>query len=429
MDPIDEMGSKLAQDPNPQSLTVRRVWVPGPVIVGAGPSGLAVAACLKEKGIPSLILERADCLGSLWKYRTYNRLRLHLPKQFCQLPNLPFPKNFPTYPTKEQFLTYLESYAKHFNLRPVFERAVKRAHYDARHGLWRVLASGPKKEVVEYVCQWLVVATGENAEAYVPHFEGREEFKGKMIHTSEYKSGDEFSGKKVLVVGCGNSGMEICLDLCNHNAYPSLVVRESVHILPQQMLGSSTFGLSMCLLKWFPLKIVDQVLLLITRVMLGDTAQLGIPRPRIGPLEYKSISGKTPVLDVGTLARIKAGDIKVFPGVKRLTHQGTEFVDERMENFDAIILATGFKSNVPCWLKDTFMFSEKDGYPVKPFPNGWKGKDGLYAVGFTKRGLLGASHDAIRIAEDINQDWKSKATQLMQQRSITQLKSFIEVLN
>lgn len=231
MDPIKEMEAKLAEDPHPQSPSaVRRVWVPGPIIVGAGPSGLAVAACLKEKGIPRLILERAHCLGSLWKLHAYDRLRLHLPKQFCQLPHFPFPHSFPTYPTKEQFISYLDAYATRFNLQPIFGRSVVGAQYDTRYGLWRVLVTGPKKEVVEYVCQWLIVATGENAEAYVPEFEGREEFTGTgaVVHSSAYKSGDEYSEKKVLVVGCGNSGMEVCLDLCNHNAYPSLVVRDSV---------------------------------------------------------------------------------------------------------------------------------------------------------------------------------------------------------
>jgi len=77
------------------------------------------------------------------------------------------------------------------------------------------------------------------------------------------------------------------------------------------MLGTSTFGLLTFLLKWFPVKLVDRFLLVMSRLMLGDTAQLGLTRPSIGPLEYKAISGKTPVLDIGTLAKIKAGVIKV----------------------------------------------------------------------------------------------------------------------
>ncbi|KAI7982885.1 putative indole-3-pyruvate monooxygenase YUCCA8 [Camellia lanceoleosa] len=81
---------------------------------------------------------------------------------------------------------------------------------------------------VEYICQWLVVATGEKAECVVPEIEGLKEFYGEVLHACEYKSGEKFTGKQVLVVGCGNSGMEVSLDLCNHNAKPSMVVRSSV---------------------------------------------------------------------------------------------------------------------------------------------------------------------------------------------------------
>ncbi|KAA8534985.1 hypothetical protein F0562_029988 [Nyssa sinensis] len=411
MDYLKEMEGKRCHDHFNFEITksAKTVWVPGPVIVGAGPSGLAVAACLKERGVPSLILERANCIASLWQYKTYDRLKLHLPKQFCELPFMSFPSDFPTYPTKEQFLAYLEEYARCFGLKPLFEKTVVSAEFDDSYGVWRVQTKGLKMEETEYVCQWLIVATGENAEEIVPKIEGLNEFVGSKIHTSSYKSGESFRGKNVLVVGCGNSGMEVCLDLCNYNARPSILVRDSVHVLPQEMLGRSTFGVSMWLLKWFPIWLVDEFLLLMSRFMLGDTAQLGFHRPKLGPLELKSMSGKTPVLDVGTLAKIRTGDIKVRQGIKRLSHHSVEFVDGKVENFDAIIFATGYKSNVPSWLKESDFFSEKDGYPRKPFPNGWKGKYGLYAVGFTKRGLLGTSMDARRVAEDIENRWKTEA--------------------
>ncbi|AES73853.1 putative indole-3-pyruvate monooxygenase [Medicago truncatula] len=415
---IRELEGKQANDPlfiktmknNKSSSTEGRVFVQGPVIVGAGPSGLAAAACLQQKNIPCVILERSNCVASLWQLKTYDRLRLHLPKQFCELPFMEFPSNFPTYPSKQQFIKYLEDYAGSFGIRPRFNETVQNAEFDGKIGCWRLKSFNSKADVTtEYVCRWLIVATGENAEAVVPNIEGVDEFGGVIRHTSLYKSGEEFRGKKVLVVGCGNSGMEVCLDLCNHDATPSLVVRDSVHVLPREMLGKSTFGLSMWLLKWFPLGLVDRFLLIVSWLMLGDTAQLGLDRPRLGPLQLKNLSGKTPVLDVGTLAKIKGGHIKVRPSIKRLKRQTVEFVDGRSENFDGIILATGYKSNVPYWLKEEDMFSKEDGFPMKPFPSGWKGKNGLYAVGFTKRGLQGASLDAKRIADDIELCLESEA--------------------
>ncbi|KAJ0794135.1 putative indole-3-pyruvate monooxygenase [Helianthus annuus] len=179
------------------------------------------------------------------------------------------------------------------------------------------------------------------------------------------------------------------------------------------MLGKSTFGLSMWLLKWLPVRLVDRFLLFVSWVILGNTARFGLDRPMLGPLELKNISGKTPVLDVGALAKIKSGDIKIYPGIQQIRDHSVHFFNGKTENFDAIILATGYKSNVPSWLKEKEMFSEKDGYPRRPFPNGWKGAYGLYAVGFTKRGLLGASADAKRIAEDISKCWKVESNHLI----------------
>ncbi|KAM7509509.1 hypothetical protein LguiA_019962 [Lonicera macranthoides] len=414
MNYVKEIEGKKVHDHFQEMTTnsVPKYVIKGPVIVGAGPSGLAAAASLREKNIPNLILERADCIASLWQLKTYDRLRLHLPKQFCELPFMPFPSDFPTYPTKQQFVAYLEGYARKFEIKPAFNVNVVSAEFDQGCGIWKVRCCvGVKMEEREYLCKWLIVASGENAEELVPKFEGMDEFVGPIVHTSSYKSGEVFREKNVLVVGCGNSGMEVCLDLCNYNAQPSLVVRDSLHVLPQEMLGRSTFGVSMWLLKWLPMRVVDLFLLVISRLMIGDTNHLGLIRPKLGPLQLKTISGKTPVLDVGTLAKIRTGHIKVFPGIKRLNCDTVEFVDGRVEKFDALILATGYKSNVLNWLKENDFFSEKNGFPRKPFPGGWKGENGLYAVGFTKRGLLGTSMDAKRIAQDIEDQWKPDAKQ------------------
>ncbi|XP_062187606.1 probable indole-3-pyruvate monooxygenase YUCCA9 [Phragmites australis] len=388
----------------------RVVWVNGPIVVGAGPAGLSVAACLRARGVPSVVLDRADCVASLWQHRTYDRLCLHLPRHFCELPGMPFPNYYPLYPTKRQFVDYLEAYAARSGVEPRFNHAVTSARYDAAAGLWRVRAEDVVLgEVTEYIGRWLVVATGENAERIVPEFEGSEDFGGPVSHVSEYKSGEAYREKRVLVVGCGNSGMEVCLDLCDHNALPSMVIRDSVHVLPREMLGVATFSVAFFLLRFLPLWLVDRILVLLARLFLGDLEKLGIRRPSGGPLELKNTRGRTPVLDIGALARIRSGEIEVVPGVKRLFCGGAELVDGRHIAADAVILATGYHSNVPQWLKGNDFFTQ-EGYPRVPFPDGWKGESGLYSVGFTRRGLSGVSSDAIKVAQDIAMAWEQQTS-------------------
>ncbi|KAF8667840.1 hypothetical protein HU200_052588 [Digitaria exilis] len=407
---------------SPRSMRSETCLLRGPIIVGAGPSGLAVAATLSLHAVPFTVLERSDDVADLWTNRTYDRLRLHLPKAFCELPHVGFPGDFPTYPTKHDFLRYLKSYADRFAVSPLFGRTVTRARFDAAAALWRVTAvasspaaaNGGEEEgaevATEYASPWLVVASGENAEVVVPKVKGKERFAGETLHSSAYRSGERFKGMRVLVVGCGNSGMEMCLDLCEHGAMPFMSVRSGVHVLPREMFGASTFGVAMKLLKWLPIKLVDRFLLLVAKMVLGDTEKHGLRRPKLGPLEIKKVTGKSPVLDVGAWSLIKSGNIKIVPEVESFTGgSGVRFVDGNEMAFDAVIFATGYRSNVPSWLKEGDLFTE-DGKPkAAQEPTSWRGPNGLYCVGFSGRGLLGAGADALRAAADIAGRWQQAA--------------------
>lgn len=116
-------------------------------------------------------------------------------------------------------------------------------------------------------------------------------------------------------------------------------------------MGKSTFDLAMMLMKWLPLWLVDKILLVLTWFILGDTQKYGIQRPSLGPLTLKNHHGKTPVLDIGALERIRSGDINVVGRIKRFNHTSVELVNGETLDIDSVVLATGYCSNVPYWLQ------------------------------------------------------------------------------
>ncbi|KAE8736101.1 hypothetical protein F3Y22_tig00000170pilonHSYRG00034 [Hibiscus syriacus] len=379
----EEVQGKILHDrfnKNIMTTLARCTWVPCPVIIGAGPSGLAIAACLKEKGIPSLILEKTNCIASMWKLKTYDRLRLHLPKQLCELPFMPFPAYFPTYPTKNQFMAYLESYKNRFGLDPVFNKTVVSAEFDDRCGCWRIKAVGLKQEETEYVSQWLIVATGENADEVVPQIEGMMILAWRSLWISA-----------TLMPAHPSS-----LGTRRWTIYSSLAQLRWNLFACATIVGARPSSRNARQINFWFVHVVAQM----------------VPIPNLALLSSRADAARHRFWMLG-LAKIKNGDIKVFPGIKRITQRAVEFVDGRKEDFDAIILATGYKSNVPQWLKGGDLFSEEDGMPREAFPRGWKGERGLYAVGFTKRGLLGTSLDAKLIAQDIELQWKPETPSLL----------------
>ncbi|KAL7117845.1 hypothetical protein ACP275_03G098300 [Erythranthe tilingii] len=368
------------------------------LIVGAGPAGLATSACLNLKNIPNIVLEREDCCASLWKKRAYDRLKLHLDKQFCELPNMPFPSNAPTYIPRKDFIQYLDGYVSYFNVSPFYDRTVESASFDLSRRNWVVMA---KNEVLgtteKYIAMFLVVATGENSEGYIPqNIPGLDSFNGEVMHSSKYENGKKFVKKKVLVVGSGNSGMEIAFDLSNWGARTSLVIRSPVHVLSEELVK-----LGMVLLKHLNVDLVDKIVLLLSKLKFGNLSQYGIQTPNKGPFYLKRATGRSPVIDVGTIAKIRAREIDVLPSIKNVHGDNVSFTNGETESYDAIVFATGYKSTVGKWLKDDGGLFGENGMPKKRNPNHWKGDNGLYCAGFARAGLFGISNDAKAISQDI----------------------------
>ncbi|KAH7676802.1 Indole-3-pyruvate monooxygenase protein [Dioscorea alata] len=367
------------------------------VIIGAGPSGLATAACLTTHSIPYILLERDHCLASLWRNRAYDRVTLHLAKQYCQLPHAPYPASTPTFIPKQHFIEYLEGYAAKFRIQPRFGIEVESAWFEEGEGRWRVVARrGREGEVVELKARFMVVASGENDEAVVPEIEGLDGFVGDLVHSNRYRSGSVYKGKSVLVVGAGNSGMEIAFDLCSFGAFPSIVVRSPVHVVSKEIW---LFG--MLLMRYLTLSLVDIVVLFLCYLKFGDTSKYGISRPNMGPFYLKANTPTYPVLDTGTFTKIKSGEIQVLPSIASIKGNSVTFVNGKIHHFDAIIFATGYRSSIKKWLKGNDLIGE-DGMAKEKFPNHWKGRNGLYCAGLVRRGIYGSAEDALNIAHDIN---------------------------
>ncbi|KAH6821756.1 Flavin-containing monooxygenase family protein [Perilla frutescens var. hirtella] len=366
-------------------------------IVGSGPSGLATAAYLHHLSIPYRLLEREECFASLWQKYAYDRVHLHLAKQFCQLPLMPFPAAYPTYVSRQQFVHYLNDYVSHFDIRPTYRRSVERAAYDSAAGEWRIEARNlDSGEVEEYRSRFLVVATGETCDARIPEVEGLGSFNGEVLHSTVYRNGEKFAGKTVLVVGSGNSGMEIALDLANSGAKTSIVVRSPIHVLSRAI----TY-VSQVLIRHIPLNWVDSVATMMSKIVYGDLTKYGIKRPKEGPFALKVKYGKYPVVDVGTFDKIKSGEIQVLPGIRSIKGNNVLFENGEEHAYDAVVFATGFKRPTKQWLKGDDYLLNEDGLPQPSFPNHWKGKNGLYCAGLARRGLWGASMDAQNIAQDV----------------------------
>ncbi|WCJ21422.1 Flavin-containing monooxygenase family protein [Euphorbia peplus] len=368
------------------------------IIVGAGPSGLAASACLKQYSIPHIILERQDCFASLWKKYTYDRLHLHLPKHFCQLPHFPFPSSHPPYIPKSLFIDYLDHYVSRFNISPLYRRRVELAAYDEHSMKWNVrvtnLCSG---EMEDFSSKFLIVASGETSDPFIPDVEGLSCFQGEVIHSTQFKNGECFRDMNVLVVGSGNSGMEIALDLANHGANTSIVFRSPVHILSREMVK-----MGLVMLKYLPFGMVDWLMVLLSKIVYGDLTKCGIKRAKQGPFFMKVAYGKYPIIDVGTYHKIKSREIQVLPGVESVRGKEVVFNNGNKHSFDAIIFCTGFKTSTTKWLQDDDYLLKEDGIAKQSFPNHWKGKNGLYFIGLSRRGFYGASSDAQNTANHIN---------------------------
>lgn len=307
------------------------------LIVGAGPAGLAVAASLKRRGVPFVIIEAGTGIGASWRAH-YERLCLHTVKAHSALPGLAFAADVPRFPTRAQVIAYLESYAATFGIAPQLNTRLERARPATENGAWDVETTDGA-----YRVRHLVMATGLNRRPVRPSWPGENDYRGRILHSVDYRSGAPFSGQRVMVVGMGNTGAEIALDLHEHGARATISVRTPANILPREFLGTPLQVTALRMTR-LPVWLRDRMGRFTARMAFGDLSAFGLPAPAYGPATQMRTYGRTPVLDVGTVQRIRAGDIAVVPGIESFTATGIRCSDGRTVEADVVILATGYRA-------------------------------------------------------------------------------------
>ncbi|MEM9886336.1 MAG: NAD(P)/FAD-dependent oxidoreductase [Bacteroidota bacterium] len=350
------------------------------LIIGAGPAGLAVAGRLRKKNIPFEIIEKTEKIAWSW-HNHYDRLCLHTVKQLSHLPHLKFPEHYPLYVPREDLARYYEDYADHFDIRPHFgltARAVSRTDT----GEWLVKTQMGKSFQVQH----LVVATGVNRVPFSPQWEGMDQFEGEVVHSRDYKNPKPFQGKKVLVIGMGNTGAELALDLAEKKVATYISVRSPIAIVPRDVNGRPVQVTAKQLAK-IPFGIGDWLGTQIRRIVIGDLSKYGLPMSKIHPAEQLRETGKTPVIDLGTVAQIKAGNIKILADISCFYDKGVVLKNGEQHDFDAVILATGYRAKLEEFIKDTEGLLDRFRIPKQAV---MKGKhEGLYFVGFDNYKLGG----------------------------------------
>ncbi|MBX3225983.1 MAG: NAD(P)-binding domain-containing protein [Labilithrix sp.] len=326
-------------------------------VIGAGSSGIAAAKALFEAGIPFDVYEASDRVGGNWVFgnvngmsSAYEGLYINTSRDRMQYTDFPMPRDYPDFPHHSQIARYFEAYVDHFGFRDTIRFRTTVARADERpDGTWSVRVRGADgEETHEY--GWLLVANGHHWDPLLPDPPFPGTFAGREMHAHHYKSKKELEGKRVVVVGMGNSAMDIAVESSEVAARTFLSGRRGVHVLPKYMLGRPLDQIFTS--ARIPWKVRQKMAEAVHRLAVGDMTRYGLPKPdhRLGDA-HPTISGR--ILD-----RLSHGAITPKPNIERLEGDLVRFVDGSVEEADVIVYCTGYKVTFPFF--DEALVAAKD---------------------------------------------------------------------
>jgi len=330
-------------------------------IIGAGSSGIAVAKALHDKGLAFDICEKGSDLGGMWRYGNdnglscaYRSLHIDTSRNNLGYSDFPIAEDKPDFLSHRQLLEYLESYADQFGARERIRFNCEVTAVEKDRLGWRVTSTQNGQSDTRYYGA-VVVANGHLWDPRWPSFPGT--FSGTAIHSSQYRTAQPFEDRKVLVVGIGNSAVDIAVDLCKRASHVALSTRTGAYIMPKYMMGIPTDRWSSFFARKlkFPTQLTRMIMARLIYLTVGDQTRFGVPRPK-HPMwrEHATLSQEL-------LPYVGHGWIGIKPNIAALEGDAVAFADGSREVFDAIIYATGYKTSFPFLAPEVFAVPEAGG--------------------------------------------------------------------
>lgn len=321
-------------------------------IIGAGPSGLLAARSFKHAGIPYDQYERNPDVGGIWDIDNewspmYESAHFISSKTVSHLPGYPMPEDYPDYPSHRQIFAYLRAFARDHGLYDAIALGTSVERIEREPSGWRVQRDDGRSSRYRGV----ILCSGNTWDPNMPSYPGT--FTGQCLHSVEYRHAEIFAGKRVLVVGAGNSGCDIACDAAGVARAAFLSMRRGYHVIPKYVFGvpSDLFASRFDLPVWLEIPVFGAVV----RMLAGDPKRYGLPAPDHRVLESH------PIISSQLLHRLGHGDLAVRPDVARLDGRRVHFVDGSSEEIDVLVYATGYKVTYPFMDRSHFRWLGK--YP------------------------------------------------------------------